>query len=110
MRRLSRVALQAFPLYLVLLVVLAIFAETNQQRALLHLTLIRERTNVLEQLAIQRTNTARVTGPLAITQWATERGMIAAPNQTITRSAEPLAAPDRPGILERIQEVRTVWR
>ena len=110
MYRLARVALQAFPLYLVLLIVLAVFAETNQQRAITHITLIRERTNVLEHLAVQRTATARVTGPLAITQWATAHGMIAAPNQTITRTTGPLAAPDRPGVLARIQEVRTVWR
>lgn len=110
MRRLGRVALQAFPLYLTLLVVLAVFAEINQERAALHLSLIRERTNVLEQLAVQRTNTARVTGPLAVTEWATNQGMIAAPNITLTRTAEPLAAPDRPGVLEHVQEVRTVWR
>lgn len=110
MTRLSNVALRAFPVYLLLIIVLAVFAQSNQRYAQRHVNLIRERTSVLEQLAVQRTNTAFYTGPLAISAWAANRGMIAAPNATNTSTTEPHPAPARPGELGSIMEVQTIWR
>lgn len=110
MTRLGNVALRAFPVYLLLLVILAVFAQSNQRYAQRHVQLIRERTNVLEQLAVQRTNTAFYTGPLAISAWASERGMVAAPNVVNTTTADPRPAPERPGELGTVMEVRTIWR
>lgn len=110
MTRLKTIAIQLFPVYILLLLALAVFAESNQVKADRHVRLIRERTAVLEDLALQRTATATLTGPLAINSWASARGMTAAPNVTALVTVAPHPAPAKPGMLTNVMEVRTIWR
>lgn len=108
----SRVASRlrrAVPIYLGLLLVLAFLGATNQRLLARELDLMNERERARRELVELRAEAAAVQGPLAVSRWAQERGMVPAPEVEGTEHVMPSPAPELPEAREGL-EVRTVWR
>ena len=98
-------------LFLALVLLLAAIGAHGQQRFLHQAQLLREKDAAVIDLAAARSAAATVNGPLAISRWARERGMVPAPDalDVIPVAPSPLPPParvvDTPSL-----EVWTIWR
>lgn len=103
--------IRAVLVYAVLVLTLAMLGAHGQQRYLAHAELIDAKDEALITLAARRAEAAAVNGPLAITRWAREHGMVPAPEaaDVIQVAPSPLRPPERT-FLPVVLEVRTVWR
>jgi len=97
--------------YVALLIALAVLGGHTQQRLLHQAQLLRTKDAAIIELAAARSAAASVNGPLAVSRWARERGMVSAPEaqDVIAVAPSPLPPPQRPTITPSL-EVRTVWR
>lgn len=98
-------------LFLALLLTLAAIGAYGQQRFLDQARLLREKDAAVIDLAAARSAAATVQGPLAISRWARERGMVPAPDvgDVIPVAPSPLPPPAR--VVEAPSlEVWTIWR
>lgn len=104
-RRLVRL----LPAYLLLLLVLAALGSWNQHRFERQLELMDHKDALRLEVVELRARAASVEGPLAVSRWAQEQGMVPAPEVEDMIHLMPSPAPEltRP---EGGQEVRTVWR
>jgi hypothetical protein len=98
-------------LYLALLLLLAALGAYGQQRFLHQATLLERKDAAVIELAVARSAAAGIQGPLAVTHWARERGMVPAPDalDVIPVAPSPLPPPSRT-LATPTLEVRTVWR
>lgn len=108
MTRLARRLVAAF---VVALLALAALGSYAQQRLLHQATLLRAKERAIVEVAVARSAAAAVNGPLAVSRWARERGMVSAPNapDVIAVAPSPLPPPTRT-VTPPSLEVRTVWR
>lgn len=97
--------------YVVLLVALALLGAHAQQRLLHQAQLLRDKDVVIVEVASARAAATSVNGPLAVSRWARDRGMVSAPEalDVIAVAPTPLPPRDRPTLTPAL-EVRTVWR
>jgi len=98
-------------LYLAMLLLLAAVGALGQQRFLHQAALLERKDTAVIELAVARSGAAGIQGPLAVTQWARDRGMVPAPDalDVIRVAPSPLAPPTRTLATPSL-EVRTVWR
>lgn len=98
-------------LFLALLLTLAAIGAYGQRRFLDQAQLLRDKDAAVIELAAARSAAAAVQGPLAISHWARERGMVPAPDalDVIPVAPSPLPPPRR--VIEAPSlEVWTLWR
>lgn len=93
------------------LLLLAAVGSYGQQRLLHQAALLRHKDDAIVSLAEARSAAASVNGPLVVSRWARERGMVSAPDapDAIAVAPSPLPPPTRTVITPGL-EVRTVWR
>lgn len=98
-------------LYLAMLLLLAALGGYGQQRFLHQAALLERKDAAVIDLAMARSAAAGIQGPLAVTHWARERGMVPAPDalDVIPVAPSPLPPPTR-RLATPTLEVRTVWR
>ena len=98
-------------LFLVLLLLLAAIGAYSQQRFLHQAQLLRDKDAAIIDLAVARSAAAAVQGPLAVSRWARERGMVPAPDalDVIPVAPSPLPPPAR-AVEAPSLEVWTIWR
>lgn len=109
MRALARRLPRAIPLYVALLLALAAIGAFNQRQLDRELALMEAREAMRADVVALRAEAAAVEGPLAVSRWAQDRGMVPAPEIPDIEHVMPLAPP----VLADAQtglEVRTVWR
>ncbi|HLU83391.1 MAG TPA: hypothetical protein VKZ43_08315 [Trueperaceae bacterium] len=99
----------AIPLFIVLLVALALLGVTNQRLYGEQLALMSHKEQLLSQVAIARPQAAVVNGPQAVATWATANGMVPIPE---ARAARLIAASPAPTFDDPLPtlELRTIWR
>jgi hypothetical protein len=97
--------------FVLALLTLAAVGSYAQQRFLHQAALLRAKDAAIVDVAVARSAAASVNGPLAITRWARERGMVSAPDapDVIAVAPSPLPPPMRTLVTPSL-EVRTVWR
>lgn len=100
---------RAVPAYLVLLLALAALGAVNQGHLEREVALMEAREAARVEIVELRARAAAVQGPLAVSRWAQEHGMVPAPETTSLRHVMPVPAPE-PEAAESGLEVRTVWR
>ena len=99
----------ALPLYLCLLLLLALIGIANQRLLGEQVALLDVKQELQAELAAARLQAAAVDGPEAIAEWATANGMITVPEAGTARLVAPEPAP-RFTIPEPTLELSTVWR
>jgi len=98
-------------LFVLLVLLLAGVGSYGQQRYLHQARLLADKDQAVIELAAARSSAAAIQGPLAVTHWARNRGMVPAPDapDVIPVAPSPIPPPARviqpPGL-----EVRTIWR
>lgn len=97
------------PAYLVLLLALAVLGAWNQHRFDRQIALMDRKEALRLEVVDLRANTASVEGPLAVSRWAQEQGMVPAPEVDALVHLLSTPAPARTEPEEGL-EVRTVWR
>lgn len=100
---------RALPIYLVLLLVLAALGGANQDRLSRELALMDAREAARLEIVELRARAASVEGPLAVSRWAQENGMVPAPEVDALVHVMPIPAPTLADARSHL-EVRTVWR
>lgn len=105
MRRLAR---RAIPVYFGLLLLLSAAGLVNQTLYHHQTKLIDQRQKLLASVASLRIQAATVNGPLAVTQWADNHGMVPAPEASNVGAVAPGPAP-LPKLPGTGLEIRTVW-
>lgn len=100
---------RAVPAYLVLLLILAALGAHNQARLDRELALMEAREIARTEIVELRARAAAIQGPLAVSSWAQDHGMVPAPEIETLRHVMPFPAPE-PERDETGLEVRTVWR
>ena len=104
----ARTLVSIFVLALLLLAGLGSFA---QERFMHQAALLRAKDAAIVEVAVARSAAASVNGPLAITHWARERGMVSAPDAPDAIAVAPsLLPPPTRTLVAPSLEVRTVWR
>jgi len=107
----SPFARHAAVLYVAALLVLAGLGAASQMRYRTQASLLNDKEQAIVDLAAARSAAAGVNGPLAVTTWARQAGMVPAPDAPNVEAAAagllppPVATPPSPWL-----EVRTVWR
>lgn len=105
----TRFTVRAVPVYVTLLLILALIGAYNQRLYLRQLALMDQKEALIVRLTDLRSGAAQVSGPLAITSWARNQGMIPAPEgaRVVRIAAQPPpVAPSPPSGLE----LTTRWR
>ncbi len=107
----TRLARRLAALFALLLLLLAGIGSYGQQRYLHQARLLRAKDAAVIELAAARSAAAAIQGPLAVTHWARERGMVAAPDapEVIPVAPSPLPPPEHVVPTPSL-EVRTIWR
>lgn len=107
----SPLARTTVTVYLVALLLLAGLGATSQLRYRAQAALLVDKDQAILALASARAAAATVNGPLAVTTWAREAGMVPAPDAPRVEGVAPgLAAPTPPAPPTPWLEVTTVWR
>jgi len=97
--------------YLITLLLLAGLGAISQLRYRAQAGLLSDKEQAILALASARAAAASVNGPLAVTTWAREAGMVPAPDaQRVEAVAPGLVAPTPPAPATPWLEVTTVWR
>jgi ABC-type amino acid transport substrate-binding protein len=97
--------------YVVLLLALAVLGSVSQQRYRAQARLLVAKEEAIVALVTARADAAAVNGPLAVTTWARQAGMVPAPDARQVEAVAPgLAAPTPPAPPAPGLEVATVWR
>lgn len=99
----------ALPLYLCLLVALALLGVANQRHLAHQVDLMDEKDRLLADVAVARVDAAAVDGPEAVAAWAREAGMVGVPEAGTARLIAAARAPATTHA-EPVMELRTVWR
>lgn len=99
----------ALPLYLCLLLVLALMGITNQRLLAEQVELMDQKDELLAEVARARVQAAEVNGPDAVAAWAVQAGMVAVPEAGAARLIAAAPAPEASHI-EPVMELTTVWR
>lgn len=99
----------AIPLFLGLLIVLALLGVVNQRQYGEQLDLMRRKEQLLADVAVARPQAAVVNGPLAIAAWAAANGMVPIPEAREAQLIAPTPAPIFDDPLPSL-ELRTSWR
>lgn len=99
----------ALPLYLCLLVALALIGITNQRLLSTQVGLMDAKELLLVDIAEARLYAAAVDGPEAVAAWANAEGMVSVPEAGSARLVAASPAPTNT-IPEPTMELRTVWR
>lgn len=97
------------PAYVLLLLALAALGSVNQSRLAERTALLERKEALRLEVVGLRAEAATVDGPLAVSQWAQDRGMVPAPEVDRTRHMLSVPAPEPVRAAEGL-EVRTVWR
>lgn len=99
----------ALPLFLTLLLVVALVGVVNQRLYATQLTLMGEKQGLIEAVAAARPRAALVNGPQVVADWASANGMVPIPEAS---AAFPIAAAPAPVFDDPVPylELRTVWR
>lgn len=99
----------AIPLFVALLLVLALMGVVNQQLYAQQLALMTHKEQLLADVAVMRPQAAVVNGPQAVASWAATNGMVPIPEARAALLIAPSPAPafdvSNPSL-----ELRTVWR
>jgi hypothetical protein len=97
--------------YMVLLLLLAGIGATSQLRYRTQAQLLDAKEQAIIELVTARAAAAAVNGPLAITTWARQAGMVPAPDAPQLDAVAPgIPAPNAPIPPSGSLEVVTVWR
>jgi hypothetical protein len=97
--------------YIVLLLVLAVLGSASQQRFRAQARWLVAKEQAIVALVTARADAAAVNGPLAVTTWARQAGMVPAPDARQVEAVAPgLDAPTPPVPPSPGLEVVTVWR
>lgn len=99
----------ALPLYLFLLVVLALMGIVNQRLLAEQVDLMDQKDELLAEVASARIRAAEVDGPEAVAAWAAMAGMVAVPEAGAARLIAAAPAPEA-SHTEPVLELTTVWR
>jgi hypothetical protein len=99
----------AIPLFLVLLIVLALLGVVNQRQFGAQLDLMNHKEQLLAQVAVARPQAAVVNGPQAVAAWAAANGMVPIPEAREAQLIAPTPAPLFDDPLPSL-ELRTSWR
>jgi hypothetical protein len=97
------------PLYAALLLALAGVGALNQARFSQEARLIDRKDELYAQITELRAAAALVQGPLAVSDWAREQGMVPTPDVSNIRHVAPFPAPRSEEPATGL-EVRTAWR
>ncbi len=104
-------ALRVVGAFAALLLLLAAVGSYGQQRFLDQAALLAHKDAAVIELAAARSAAASVQGPLAVTHWARERGMVPAPDASDVIAVAPSPLPPPSRVLRPPSlEVVTVWR
>lgn len=96
--------------YLSLMMLLSAFGAYNQKQHMLHWRLMQTKQEHQVLLSDLRAQAAHITGPLAVRQWAIERGMVSTPEGQAALTVYPVPAPSNHLPQAGGLEIRTVWR
>jgi ABC-type amino acid transport substrate-binding protein len=97
--------------YIVLLLALAVLGSASQQRFRAQARLLVAKEQAIVALVAARADAAAVNGPLAVTTWARQAGMVPAPDARQVEAVAPgFDAPTPPVPPSPGLEVATVWR
>jgi hypothetical protein len=97
--------------YVMLLLALAALGAASQQHYRAQARLLAAKEQAIVALVTARAEAAAVQGPLAVTTWARQAGMVPAPDASRVEAVAPgLAAPSPPVPPPPALEVVTVWR
>jgi len=97
--------------YIVLLLLLAGLGAASQLHYRTQARLLEAKEGAIVELVGARAAAAAVNGPLAVTTWARQAGMVPAPDAPQVEAVAPgLAAPRAPVPPSPALEVVTVWR
>jgi len=99
----------AIPLFITLLLALALLGVVNQRLYGEQLNLISRKQRLLSEVAIARPQAAVVSGPQAVAAWAVANGMVPIPEAREAQLIAPSPAPHFDDPLPSL-ELRTVWR
>lgn len=99
----------AIPLFLALLLSVALLGVVNQRLYKDQLDLMSRKQQLLANVAVARPHAAVVNGPLAVAAWAAANGMVPIPEARRARLIAPSPAPVFTDPLPSL-ELRTIWR
>lgn len=99
----------ALPLYLCLLLALAVIGIANQRLLTRQVDLIGAKESLQADVAVARLRAAGVAGPEAVARWAETAGMVTVPEAGSARLIAPAPAPQST-TREPTLELNTVWR
>ncbi len=107
----TRLTRRLATLFVLLLLLLAGVGSYGQQRYLHQARLLGAKDAAVIELAAARSAAAAIQGPLAVTHWARQRGMVPAPDarDVIAVAPSPLPPPAR-AVHPPSLEIRTIWR
>lgn len=97
-------------IYLSFMMTLAAVGAFNQKQFMTHWQLMRTKEQHQVRLSDLRAQAAYITGPLAVRQWARERGMVSTPEGQAALTVYPVPAPSYHLPQAGGLEIRTVWR
>jgi hypothetical protein len=96
--------------YLSLVIMLTALGAYNQKQLMTHWSLMRTKEQHQVLLSDLRAQEAYITGPLAVRQWAIDRGMVSTPEGQAAMTVYPVPAPSYDLPQAGGLEIRTVWR
>ena len=99
----------ALPLYLCLLLLLALVGIVNQGLFRTQVALLDSKQALQAEFAAAQLRAAGVAGPEAVAVWAESNGMVTVPEAGTARLVAPAPAPSFT-LLEPTLELNTVWR
>lgn len=99
----------ALPLYLCMMLALAIIGVANQRLLNQQVGLIDAKEGLLADVAAARPAAAAIDGPEAVANWAEANGMVILPEAGGASLVAPAPAPATT-VIEPTMELRTVWR